>query len=132
MFLRQLDVVADAANVARTRFAGPRISEVRGKIGNLRAQPIFTNKTAGRERVKPGPGPQLSVLPLTSESTCRKYAANSGTFEHAAFLTKETAGRSVVAFRYAQHSGILPHTSDFFSIPFGYLPIKPCLPLGLR
>ena len=47
---------------------------------------IFSNKTAGRERVKPGPGPQLSVLPRTSESACRKYAANSGTFEHAAFF----------------------------------------------
>lgn len=35
-FLRQLDVAADAANVARTRFAGHRISEVRGKIGKLR------------------------------------------------------------------------------------------------
>lgn len=30
-FPRQLDVVADAANVARTRFAGSHISEVRGK-----------------------------------------------------------------------------------------------------
>ena len=38
MFSRLLDVVADAANVARTRFVGPRIPEVRGKIGNLRAQ----------------------------------------------------------------------------------------------
>ena len=93
---------------------------------------IFVNKTAGRGSLKQGSGRLISVLPRTSESTCRKYAANSGTFEHAAFLTKETAGRSVVAFRYAQHSGILPHTSDFFSIPFGYLPIKPCLPLGLR
>ena len=40
-FPRQLDVVADAANVARTRFAGHRISEVRGKTENLRAQPDF-------------------------------------------------------------------------------------------
>lgn len=34
-FPRLLDVVADAAFVARTRFAGSRISEVRGKIRNL-------------------------------------------------------------------------------------------------
>lgn len=34
-FPRQLDVVADAANVARARFAGPRISEVRGKIETI-------------------------------------------------------------------------------------------------
>ena len=40
-FPRLLDVVADAADVARTRFAGPRISEVRAKIENLRAQPDF-------------------------------------------------------------------------------------------
>lgn len=41
MFPLLLDVVADAADVARTRFAGPRISEVRGKIENLRALPDF-------------------------------------------------------------------------------------------
>lgn len=41
MFPLLLDVVADAADVARTRFAGPRISEVRAKIENLRAQPDF-------------------------------------------------------------------------------------------
>ena len=40
-FPRLPDAVADAANVARTRFAGPRISEVRGKIGNLRARPDY-------------------------------------------------------------------------------------------
>lgn len=40
-FPRQLDVVADAANVARTCFAGPRISDVLGKIENLRAQLVL-------------------------------------------------------------------------------------------
>lgn len=35
-FLRQLDVVADAATYALTHDAEPRFSEVRGKIGNLR------------------------------------------------------------------------------------------------
>lgn len=43
-FLRLLDVAAGAANVARTRFAGLRISEVLEKIGNLRAQPDFPTK----------------------------------------------------------------------------------------
>lgn len=40
-FPRQLDIVADAANVARTCFAGPRISDVLGKIENLRAQLVL-------------------------------------------------------------------------------------------
>ena len=69
------------------------------------------------------------ALPKAPAGSMRQILEPSSTL---LFLTKETAGRSVVAFRYAQHSGILPHTSDFFSIPFGYLPIKPCLPLGLR
>lgn len=41
MYSRLLDVVADAAFVARTCFAGPRISDVLGKIENLRAQLVF-------------------------------------------------------------------------------------------
>ena len=44
-FPRQLDVVADAANVARTRFAGPRISELRGKLKTTEHSLIFANKT---------------------------------------------------------------------------------------
>lgn len=40
-FPQQLDVVADAANVARTCFAGPRVSDVLGKIENLRAQLVL-------------------------------------------------------------------------------------------
>lgn len=40
-FSRQLDVVADAAIYAFTHDAEPRFPEVRGKIGNLRAQPDF-------------------------------------------------------------------------------------------
>lgn len=50
--------------------------------------PIFANKTADRGRVKPGSGPQISVLPRTSESACRKYAANSGTHEHIALFAQ--------------------------------------------
>ena len=79
-FPRQLDVVADAANVARTRFAGPRNSEVRGKSKTSEHSPIFSNKTACCGRVKPGLVPG-SWLPRTSESARRKYAANSGTSE---------------------------------------------------
>ena len=47
---------------------------------------IFANKTAGRGSLKRGSGRPISVLPRTSESTCRKYAANSGIPEHTAFF----------------------------------------------
>lgn len=40
--------------VARTRFAGPRISEVRGKIGNLRAQPDFRQQNRRSRKRKTG------------------------------------------------------------------------------
>lgn len=53
-FPRQLDVVADAANVARTRFAGSHISEVRGKIGNLRAQLDFWQQNRRSRKRKTG------------------------------------------------------------------------------
>lgn len=85
-FLRLLDVAAGAAYVARTRFAGPRISEVRGKSETSERNPIFANKTAGRGRVKPGSGRPISVLPRTSGIAARKYAANSGSSEHNALF----------------------------------------------
>lgn len=44
---------------------------------------IFGNKTAGRGSIKQGSGRLISVLPRTSEIAGRKYAANSGTPEHA-------------------------------------------------
>lgn len=61
-FLRQLDVVADAANVARTRFVGPRISEVRGKIGNLRAQLDFWQQNRRSWKGKTEAGRPISVF----------------------------------------------------------------------
>lgn len=88
MFPQQLDVVADAANVARTRFAGPRISEVREKSETSEHNSIFGNKTAGRGSVKPGSGRSISVFPHTSGTARRKYAANSGTHEHVALFTQ--------------------------------------------
>ena len=48
--------------------------------------PIFANKTAGRGCLKQGSGRPISVLPRTSESARRKYAANSGNLEHTAFF----------------------------------------------
>ena len=53
-FLRQLDVVEDAANVAGTRFPEPRYSEVRGKSKTSEHNPIYANKTAGRGCLKQG------------------------------------------------------------------------------
>lgn len=57
-----------------------------GKIGNLRAHPDFTNKTAGHRSSKPGSGRSISVFPRTSGTARRKYAANSGTHEHTALF----------------------------------------------
>ena len=65
MFPLLLDVVADAADVARTRFAGPRISEVRGKSKTSEHNPIFANKTAGRGCLKLGSGRPILVFPRT-------------------------------------------------------------------
>ena len=48
------------------------------------------------------------------------------------FSRKETAGRGVVGILRGRHVGILPHTSDYFFIPFGCLPMRPCLPRCLR
>lgn len=63
MYSRLLDVVADAAFVARTRFAGPRISQVRGKSETADHNLIFVNKTAGRGRVKHGSAWLILVSP---------------------------------------------------------------------
>ena len=54
MFPLLLNGAADAANVARTRFTGPRISEVRGKIENLRAQPDFRQQNRRSRKPKTG------------------------------------------------------------------------------
>ena len=45
-----------------------RISEVRGKSKLAEHTPIFVNKTADRESLKPGLGPQISVYPALPES----------------------------------------------------------------
>ena len=52
-------------------------------IGNLRAQPDFGNKTAGRGSLKQGSVRQISDFYRTSGIIFPKYAANSGTREHA-------------------------------------------------
>ena len=53
-FPRLLDVVADAAIVARARDTGPRFPEVRGKIENRRAQPDFLQQNRRSLKVKTG------------------------------------------------------------------------------
>lgn len=53
-FSRQLDVVADAAIYAFTHDAEPRFPEVRGKIGNLRAQPDFWQQNRRSRKRKTG------------------------------------------------------------------------------
>lgn len=68
-FPRLLDIVADAAIYALTHDAEPRFPEVREKSETSEHNPIFGNKTAGRGRVRPRSGPQISVLPRTSGQT---------------------------------------------------------------
>lgn len=76
-FPRQLDVVADAANVARTRFAGPRISEVRGKIGKRRAQLDFCQQNRRLRKSETGAWSANLGFPRTSEKrlaeVCGKF-----------------------------------------------------------
>lgn len=87
-FPRLLDVVADAAIVARARDTGPRFPEVRGKIENRRAQPDFLQQNRRSLKVKTGVWSAVLGFSRTSGSACRKYAANSGTPEHTAFIAQ--------------------------------------------
>lgn len=61
-FPRQLDVVADAAFVARTLDAEPLFRKCGEKSETSECNPIFGNKTAGRGRLKQGPGRQTLVF----------------------------------------------------------------------
>ena len=94
--------------------------------------PIISNKTAGRGCLKQGSGRPILVFPTLPETPNGSMRQISESPSTPLSSCNETAGRSVVAFRYAQHSGILPHTSDYFFIPFVYLPTRPCLPRCLR
>lgn len=81
-FPRQLDVVADAVNVARALDLELKFRKCWEKSETLEHNVIFCNKTAGRGSVKAGSGRVISVLPRTSGIAARKYAANFGTSEH--------------------------------------------------
>ena len=97
-FPRQLDVVADAANVARTRFAGSHISEVRGKIGNLRAQLDFWQQNRRSRKRKTGiwlADRSFPALPEPPAGSMRQISEPTST---PAFSHRETAGRDVAAF----------------------------------
>ena len=87
-FPRLLDVVADAAIVARARDTGLVFRKCGEKLKTAEHNPIFGNKTAGRGSTKQGSGRLVSVLPRTSEIACRKYAANSGTPERTAIFAQ--------------------------------------------
>ena len=52
--------------------------------------PIFGNKTAGRGRLKRGPGRPISSFHRTSGIARRTYAANFGTLEHIVLFIKRT------------------------------------------
>lgn len=86
MYSRLLDVVADAAFVARTLDAESLFRKCGEKPETTERNPIFGNKTADRECPKPGSGLPISVFRRTSGNARRKYAANFGTLEHAALF----------------------------------------------
>lgn len=65
-FPRQLDVVADAAFVARALDTESSFRKCWDKSKTSEHNSIFANKTADRGRVKPGSAPQIPVLPRTS------------------------------------------------------------------
>lgn len=79
-------------NLSRFPLQGARCCCVLRKCGEKSEtsehNQIFGNKTAGRGSVKPGSGRSISVFPRTSGTARRKYAANSGTHEHAALFTQ--------------------------------------------
>lgn len=87
-FPRQLDAVADAAIYALTHDAEPRSPEVRGKIGNLRAQPDFLQQNRRSRKRKTGVwSANLGFTPHFWNRP-RKYAANSRTHEHTVLFTQ--------------------------------------------
>ena len=92
----------------------PRISEVRGKSKLAEHTPIFVNKTAGRESLKPGLGLQISVYPALPQSPAGSMRQILEPPSTTAFPHKGSAGRSIAAFRSARHARDLPHTSEFW------------------
>lgn len=70
---------------------------------SLRGAKGCSTKSQVEEGVKPGPGPQISVLLRTFGSARRKYAANFGTLELTTIFMKKTAGGSVVAIQRGRH-----------------------------
>ena len=79
-------------NLSRFPLQGARCCCVLRKCGEKSEtsehNQIFGNKTAGRVSTKPGSVRPISVLPRTSGTARRKYAANSGTHEHTALFTQ--------------------------------------------
>lgn len=64
-FPQQLVVVADDLFMLEFSMQSRVLRKCWEKSKNSEYNSIFANKTAGRGRVKPGSGPQISVLPRT-------------------------------------------------------------------
>lgn len=83
---------------------------VRGKSETAEHNPIFTNKAAGRGRLKPGSGWWISVfpaLPKSQNGSMRQIPVPPTTplFSH-----KETADKGVDVSRRGRQVNNLPHT----------------------
>lgn len=65
-FPRQLDVVADAAFVARALDTESSFRKCWDKSKTSEHNSYFDDKTAGCGRIRPRPGPQIPVLSRTS------------------------------------------------------------------
>ena len=112
-FPRQLDVVADAANVARHALQGLVFRKCGEKLKTAEHNPIFGNKTAGRGNTKPGPGRQFSVFPALPEAPAGSMRQIPEPPSTPPLSHKETAGRCVGATWRGRPVLILPHTSGF-------------------
>lgn len=106
-------------NLSRFPLQGARRCCVFRKCGEkseiTEHNPIFGIKTAGRGSAKSGSGRLFLIFPRTSGAARRKYAANSGTHEHAALFAQRNrryrrCGIPVcsVSFEFAAYFRFLP------------------------
>lgn len=116
---RLLDVVAGAAIVDRTLDPGLQLRKCGEKSITSEHNPIFCNKTAGRGSVKPVSGRRILVFPALPESPHGSMRQIPEPPSTPPFSRKETAGRSVAAFRCGRQFDNLPHTSGLSSIRDG-------------
>ena len=91
-------------------------SEVRGKIGNRRAQPFFATKPQVAEAQNRGLVGRPRFFPTLLETLYGSMRQIPETLSTLPFSSKETAGRSVAAFRCGRQVQNLPHTSELTQI----------------